>query len=84
MRGGRESMVLFGRESHGSLPPEKRPEMTIVAVRRFPRNLAFPNRIWIPPAPIFAVLVFLFLFFPPLFSWNSLSRSIPVVSTRYE
>jgi len=28
-------MVLFGRESHGSLPPEKRPGMTIVAVRRF-------------------------------------------------
>ena len=54
--GPRESMVLFGRESHGSLPPEKRPGMTIVAVRRFPRNLAFPNRIWIPPAPIFAVL----------------------------
>ena len=34
-------MVLFGRESHGSLPPEKRPGMTIVAVRRFPSYLAF-------------------------------------------
>ena len=34
-------MVLFGRESHGSLPPKKRPGMAIVAVRRFPSHLAF-------------------------------------------
>ena len=57
-------MVLFGRESHGSLPPEKRPGMTIVAVRRFSELFGIPNRIWIPPAPIFAVLGdFFFSFF---------------------
>ena len=58
-------MGLFGRESHGSLPPEKRPGMTIVAVRRFPSYLAFRIgfgsrwRLFLPFLGIFC--------FPPFF-----------------
>ena len=60
------SMVLFGRESHGSLPPEKRPGMTIVAVRRFPSHLAFRigfgsrRRLF---SPFLGISVFLGVFF---------------------
>ena len=44
-------------------------------------SFGIPNRIWIPPAPNFAVLGISFF---PLFSWNSLSRALLVVSPRYE
>ena len=62
-----ESMVLFGRESHGSLPPEKRPGMTIVAVRRFPSHLAFRigfgsrRRLFLPFWDFFFSWIFLYL-----------------------
>ena len=61
-----ESMVLFGRESHGSLAPEKRPGMTIVAGRRFPSHLAFRigfgsrRRLF---SPFLGISVFLGVFF---------------------
>ena len=75
-------MVLFGRESHGSLPPEKRPGMTNVAVWRFPSKLAFRIGFGSRWRLFFAVFGN-FIFFP-LFSWKSLTRSILEVSPRYE